>query len=137
MQPIQIRGNIPTCCLSDPAFTNSPLWATANEPCMEWTTNGWQFICSDFALVEYRVWPIPMYPFNLLMVSLLKTCFTRPIPLWIWNSLFPSLVTIPVDSCPLKFFCLSFQRIFLVYLYSHTYVATLPIQFQLFEQFRS
>lgn len=50
------------------------------------------------------MWPIPRLPFSFFMASSLNMLLIMPMPLWTWKDFlhFPSLVTIPADSWPLK-----------------------------------
>lgn len=51
---------------------------------------------------NHLVCPIPIIPVSWDIISFVKTFLTRPIPFCTLNSLLPSLVAIPVDSCPLE-----------------------------------
>ena len=93
----------------DPSASNSrrrsaalvmlPLWATAISPLLQATLKGCAFSIFESPVVEYRVWPIAMWPGRAANRSGVKMSATWPIALWqmSWR---PSLEAMPADSWP-------------------------------------
>src|SRR3989449_2946173 len=80
------------------AFAMSPLCARAMSPYEVLTTIGWAFSRTLDPVVEYRTWPIPLFPRRSMRSSFEKTSWTRPMPRFDFIS--PLYTARPADSWP-------------------------------------
>src|SRR5436309_4829079 len=80
------------------AFAMSPLCASAMSPYEVLTTIGWAFSRTLDPVVEYRTWPIPLFPRRSMRSSFEKTSCTRPMPRFDFIS--PLYTARPADSWP-------------------------------------
>ena len=81
------------------AFVKFPLCPTEIFPLLQSIMIGCAFSSALSPAVEYRVCPIEAQPGSLSSTSGLKISSTSPIARCAYNS-FPSVETIPADSCP-------------------------------------
>ena len=71
-------GSMPASSASAAVFVRLPLWASANWVCDTSRNTGWEFFQAEDPVVEYRVWPMPIWPSRAARVRSSNTEETSP-----------------------------------------------------------